>query len=183
VVGISLGGRDLSITNNFVQGASTAGISFAVSSLGPAKGLRIIGNTTKNNGQGFPGAHAGIELYLGFGSGGSSLASLSDVIVQGNHSYDDQAVKTQGYGVGVALGGLKMGYSNVIIEGNDVAGNLLGGVLNNAAPLSAFAIRNNLGHNPLARSRRRIFPQVEQARRSITVATTSLYTSHPELRP
>jgi len=146
VVGIAMGGSDISITNNFVEGCSTAGIGVIVGSAGPAKGIRVIGNTTKNNNQANFGPHGGIELFLG--PGGANLAGVSDVIVQGNHSYDDQPVKTQAYGITVALVGNQSPYANVIIEGNDVTGNLHGGILNNASSFTGFVIRNNLGHNP-----------------------------------
>ena len=143
VVGISMGGNDVSITNNFVQGCSTAGIGVAVGSQGPARGVRIIGNTAKNNDHQTPGAHAGIELFLG--PGAPNLAALSDVIIQGNDSYDDQPVKTQGYGIGIGLAGVRTGFADVIIEGNNLKGNRLGALLNNAAPFTGFAIRNNAG--------------------------------------
>jgi hypothetical protein len=147
VVGIGLGGSDIGIINNFIQGASSAGISVAVGSQGPARGVRVIGNTTKNNNHQNPGAHAGIELFLGVGA--PDLAALSDVIIQGNHSYDDQPVKTQGYGIGIALFGVRTRFANITIENNDVTGNLMGGLLNNASPISGFVIRNNFGHNPV----------------------------------
>jgi hypothetical protein len=178
VVGFSLGGSDLSITNNFVQGGSTAGISVAVSNQGPSRGIRIIGNTTKNNNQKqYLGAHAGIELFLG--GGGSSLTALSDVIIQGNHSYDDQPVKTQAYGIGVALAGQRTDFANVIIEGNDVTGNQLGGVLNNASPFTGFVIRNNPGHNPVGAITAPVFPasgagpQINNTGYDVTVYITS----------
>ena len=144
MTGIGLGGSDISITNNLVQGATTAGISVAVSTAGPSRGVRIIGNTAKNNSLQIPGAHGGIELYLQ--PGGS--AGISDVIIRGNHSYDDQATKTQGYGIGIALGGQTTGFANVIIEGNDLTGNLNGGLLNDAGPITGLVIRNNPGQNP-----------------------------------
>jgi hypothetical protein len=156
VVGIAMGGSDISITNNFVEGCSTAGIGVIVGSLGPAKGIRIIGNTTKNNNQASFGPHGGIELFLG--PGGPNLAGVSDVIVQGNHSYDDQPTKTQAYGITVALVGLQTPYANVIIEGNDVAGNKTGGILNNASPFTGFVIRNNAGFNPLGAITAPAFP-------------------------
>jgi hypothetical protein len=143
VVGISMGGNDVSITNNFVEGCSTAGIGVAVGSQGPAKGVRIIGNTAKNNDHQNPGAHAGIELFLG--PGAPNLAALSDVIIQGNDSYDDQPVKTQGYGIGIALAGVRTGFANVMIEGNNLNGNKLGPLLNNAIRFNGFVIRNNAG--------------------------------------
>jgi len=147
VAGIAMGGSDISITNNFVEGCSTAGIGVIVGSAGPAKGIKVIGNTTKNNNQANFGPHGGIELFLG--PGGANLAGVSDVIVQGNHSYDDQPVKTQAYGITVALVGNQSPYANVIIEGNDVTGNKMGGILNNASSFTGFVIRNNAGFNPL----------------------------------
>jgi Pectate lyase superfamily protein len=149
VLGISVGGSDVSIMNNFIQGASTAGIGFAVSSLGPARGLRIIGNTSKNNSQGSPGVYAGIELYLGTVDGSASQAALSDVVIQGNHCYDDQATKTQGYGIGIGIGGAETAFSSVVIEENNLAGNLHSGILNGAATIPGLAIRNNFGFNPV----------------------------------
>jgi hypothetical protein len=156
VVGISLGGSDISITNNFVQGATSSAISVDVTSDGPSRGVRIIGNTTKNNSLQIPGYNAGIGLYLA--PGGSSLAALSDVIIQGNHSYDDQAVKTQGYGIGIAVAGQTSGFSNIIIEGNDLAGNLHGGILNNASSITGLVIRNNPGQNPVGPIIAPVFP-------------------------
>ena len=143
VVGISMGGNDVSITNNFVEGCSTAGIGIAVGSQGPARGVRIIGNTAKNNDHQNPGSHAGIELFLG--PGAPNLAALSDVIIQGNDSYDDQPVKTQGYGIGIALAGVRTGFANVIVEGNNLKGNKSGPLLNNATASDGFVIRNNAG--------------------------------------
>ncbi len=148
VVGISMGGNDVSITNNFVQDCSTAGIGVAVGSQGPAKGIRIIGNTAKNNDHQNPGSHAGIELFLGPGS--PNLAALSDVIIQANHSYDDQPLKTQGYGIGIALAGVRVGFLNVTIEGNNLTGNKVGPFLNNAIAFNGFVIRNNAGLDPIA---------------------------------
>ncbi len=147
VVGIAMGGDDVSIINNFVQDCSSAGISVAVGSQGPARGIRIIGNTTKNNNHQNPGAHAGIELFLGDAS--PNLAALSDVIIQGNHSYDDQPIKTQGYGIGIGLFGVRSAYTNVIIEGNNITENKVGPFLSNASPNPGFVIRNNAGLNPV----------------------------------
>ena len=177
VVGIGLGGSDIGITNNFVQGASSAGIGVAVGSKGPARGVRIIGNTTKNNNQQNPGAHAGIELFLGVGA--PNLSALSDVIIQGNHSYDDQPVKTQGYGIGIGLFGVRTGFANITIENNDVTGNKMGGLLNNASPFTGFVIRNNAGHNPVGAISAPDFPasgagpQVNNTGYDVTVYITS----------
>jgi hypothetical protein len=146
VVGISLGGSDIGITNNFVQGATSSAISIDVTPDGPIRGVRIIGNTVKNNSLQIPGTNAGIGLYLA--PSGAGLAGLSDVIIQGNHSYDDQGSKTQGYGVGIAVAGQMTGFSNIMIEGNDLTGNLNGGIINNATSIPGLVIRNNLGLNP-----------------------------------
>ena len=147
VQGIGLGGSDITVTNNYVEGASSAGIGLAVGYAGPASRVVIIGNITKNNNQQNPGHHAGIELFVN--PGAPSMGSLSDVIIRGNHSYDDQPQKTQGYGIGVALFGQTTGYNNIIIEGNDVSGNAIAGVQNLATSYSGFVIRNNLGFNPV----------------------------------
>jgi hypothetical protein len=177
VIGIGLGGSDISITNNFVQGTSSAGIGVAVGSQGPARGVRVIGNTTKNNNHQNPGAHAGIELYLGVGA--PDLAALSDVIIQGNHSYDDQPVKTQGYGIGIALFGVRTRFANITIENNDVTGNQIGGLLNNASPIPGLVIRNNFGHNPVGAISAPDFPasgsgpQVNNTGYDVTVYITS----------
>ncbi len=176
-VGIGLGGSDISITNNFVQGAAGAGISVAVSYAGPARGMRIIGNTAKNNNQLNPGRHAGIELFLA--PGAPNMAALSDVIIQGNHCYDDQPVKTQGYGIGIALYGQSTGYNNIMMEGNDLIGNQLGGILNNATSFSGFVIRNNAGHNPVGAITAPNFPasgaepQINNTGYDVTVYITS----------
>jgi hypothetical protein len=147
VVGISMGGNDIGIINNFVQDCSGAGIGVAVGSQGPTHGIRIIGNTTKNNSRQTPGAHAGIELYLG--DAPPNLAALSDVIIQGNHSYDDQAVKTQGYGIGIALFGVRTKFANIIVEQNDIGNNKTAPFLSNASPNPGFVIRHNFGFNPV----------------------------------
>jgi Pectate lyase superfamily protein len=162
--GIAVGGSDTSITNNYVEGANSNGIGFTVSTA--ASGVRITGNTTKNNGQNPLGPHAGIELYINptFGT-----AAISDVIIQGNHSYDDQPHKTQAYGIGIAINGQNTALSNVIIEGNDVSGNAIGGVLNNCPSLNGLVIRNNLGYNPVGVITAPAFPDG----RGTTVANTT----------
>jgi pectate lyase-like protein/parallel beta helix pectate lyase-like protein len=146
VTGIAVAGSDTTISNNFIQGCSAAGIAFTVGSQGPVRGLKILGNTTKNNGNQAPGIHAGIELYLATGSG--NLAGLSDVIIKNNHSYDDQTTKTQGYGIGIGLSGQLVNFSNILVEGNDVVGNINGGFRNNAT-IPGFVVRNNFGFNPV----------------------------------
>ena len=153
VTGIAVGGSDTTISNNFVEGCSAGGIAFTVGTAGPQRGVKIIGNTTKNNSTQFPGVHGGIDIYVAPGPG--SLAAVSDVLIQNNHSYDDQATKTQGYGIGIALTGETGGepgqplkFSNIIVEGNDVAGNMFSGIRNNAT-IAGFVIRNNFGFNPV----------------------------------
>jgi hypothetical protein len=173
IVGIGLGGSDISVTNNFVQGASSAGISIAVSNLGPSRGVRIIGNTAKNNNQNSLGAHAGIELYLGVG--GPGLSGLTDVIIQGNHSYDDQPTKTQNYGIGIGLYGQQSGFANVTIEGNNVLGNKTAGILNNASPFTGFAIRNNAGYNPIGAITPPDFPASSTAQLNNTAYDVTVY--------
>src|SRR5262249_3081786 len=107
IVGIGVGGNDVSVTNNFVQAASSAGISIAISNQRTSPGIRVIGNTSKNNNQNPSGPHAGIELYLGVG--GPGLSGLTDVLIKGNHVYDDQPTKTQSIGIGIGIYGQHSG--------------------------------------------------------------------------
>jgi Right handed beta helix region len=148
VIGIVAGQSDTTISNNFVQGCSSAGIAFSVSSQGPRRGVKIWGNTTKNNSTQSSSIHAGIELYIS--PGAVSAATISDVLIKDNHSYDDQATPTQSYGIGIGLGvtGPIMSFSNIIVEGNDVAGNIKSGLLNSAT-IPNFSVRNNFGFNPV----------------------------------
>ncbi len=172
-IGIGMGGSDISITNNFVQGAGGAGISIAVSYAGPARGVRIIGNTAKNNSQVLPGHHGGIEFFLDPGS--PDLAGLSDVIVQGNHCYDDQPAKTQGYGIIFAGFGNTTGFSNFMIEGNDLAGNLSGGIQNNAGSFDGLVLRGNAGLNPVGVIPAPAFPVSGKAQVNNTGYDVTLY--------
>jgi hypothetical protein len=173
-VGIGLGGSDISVVDNFVEGAGAAGISIAVSYAAPARGVRVIGNTAKNNGQNYAGHHAGIEFYLDRGS--PNLAGLTDVIVRSNHCYDDQAIKTQGYGISFGeFGGNTTGFSNVLIEDNDFSGNLRGSVLNNATSFSGFVIRNNAGQNPGGVIPAPVFPSSGTALINTTGYDVTLY--------
>ena len=102
--GIAVGWRRRPHLQQFhVEGAgSAAGIVCVVSAAGPIRGIRIIGNTVKNNGNRNPGL-ARRNRALSIASNPPDLAGLSDIIISGNHSYDDQANKTQGYGIGITL--------------------------------------------------------------------------------
>lgn len=146
VNGIAVGGSNITISNNHVRGCSAAGIAIIVDSQGPQRDIKIIGNSTKNNSTQVAGAHAGIELLLP--PGPSNAPALSDVLIQNNHSYDDQPAKTQGYGIGIGLAGANSNFSNIIVEGNDVAGNLKGGIESTGA-VQGFVVRNNFGFNPI----------------------------------
>lgn len=84
----------------------------------------IIGNIIKN------GATQGIRVQS---------ASGSRII--GNRCFDDQAVKTQTYGIGINAG------SQNLIMGNDLNGNLTGPI---DGSNGTFDVINNLGYNPQA---------------------------------
>jgi hypothetical protein len=148
VIGILAGQSDTTISNNFVQGCSGAGIAFSVSSPGSRHGIKIWGNTTKNNSSQSSSNHAGIELAISQGL--LNAATISDVLIQRNHSYDDQATPTQSFGIGIGLGltGPVSAFSNIIVENNDVAGNIKSGILNTAT-IPGFSVRNNLAFNPV----------------------------------
>ena len=147
VTGIAVGGDDDVISNNFVEGAGSAGIVCVIGAASGIRGVRIIGNTTKNNGTRNPGVDAGIELYLA--NNPPDLAALADVIISGNHSYDDQVNKTQGYGIGITLFDKTTNIYDVVIQNNDVAGNINGGIFNRSRFLTSLVIRNNFGYNPV----------------------------------
>lgn len=157
VIGIVAGQSDTTISNNFVQGCSGPGIAFSVNSQGPRRGVKISGNTTKNNSTQRSSIHAGIELYIS--SGVVISATISDVLIRNNHSYDDQPTPTQSYGIGIGLGvtGPIMSFSNIIVEGNDVAGNIKSGLLNNAT-IPNFSVRNNSAFNPVGAIQTPPFP-------------------------
>jgi hypothetical protein len=148
VIGIAAGQSDTTISNNFVQGCSGPGIAFSVSSRGSRHGISIWGNTTKNNGTQPLSTHAGIELSLA--SGVLNSATISDVLIRSNHSYDDQTTPTQAYGIGIGLGlaGPSTPFFNIIVENNDLAGNIKSGLLNTLT-IPGFSIRNNLAFNPV----------------------------------
>ncbi len=155
VNGIAVGTSGTTISNNHVRGCSAAGIAVVVGSQGLQRSVKIIGNSTKDNSTQAAGAHAGIELVPPQGSGSSP--ALIDVLIQNNHSYDDQATQTQGYGIGIGLKGQTSNFSNIIVEGNDVAGNLTGGIFNNAT-IAGFVLRHNFGFNPIGAINAPAFP-------------------------
>jgi hypothetical protein len=138
---IGLGGSDLTITGNICTGAGGAGIVIPVANTGPAKRIVISGNIVKNCSLFSSGSHAGIEFFLQAGG----TAALANVIVKGNHAYDDQGTPTQGYGIGIALSGQASGYSNFTIEGNDLRGNKFAAINNAATPISGFSVHGNPG--------------------------------------
>src|SRR5262249_8382930 len=148
VVGIVAGQSDTTISNNFVEGCSGPGIAFSVSSPGLRRGVKIWGNTTKNNSTQSSSAHAGIELSIS--PGAVSATTISEVLIQRNHSYDDQPTPTQAYGIGVGFGlaGPVTSFSNVVIDGNNLAGNIQGGFHSNVT-IPNLSVRNNLGFNPV----------------------------------
>ena len=173
IAGISVGGDDVVISNNFVDGASGTGITYVIGAASPIRGVRIIGNTVKNNSQRVPGAAAGIELYLA--SNPPDLAGLSDVVISGNHSYDDQPNKTQGYGIGVTLFDKTTNIYNIVIENNDVAGNLNAGILNRSQFLTSLVIRNNFGYNPVGVVTPPVFPAPGGPITNTTGIDTTIY--------
>ncbi|WP_157445135.1 right-handed parallel beta-helix repeat-containing protein [Deinococcus actinosclerus] len=115
-------------------------------------GVVIEGNTCFNNGQrGFNNQKAGIIL--------ASFGQVQGATIRNNRCYDDQGnaqTQTWGLGVGTSLtGGFSI--SNLLIEGNDFAGNKLGAI-GSDAPSAPYGLvtsgyisaRRNLGHLPNA---------------------------------
>jgi hypothetical protein len=174
VTGIVAGQSDTTISNNFVQGCSGAGIAFSVTTPGPRHGVKIWGNTTKNNSSQSSSNHAGIELSIS--QGALNAATISDVLIQHNHSYDDQATPTQPFGIGIGLGltGPVSGFSNIIVENNDVAGNIRTGLLNTAT-IPGFSVRNNLAFNPVGVIQTPRFPATAAAFTNDTGFDVTIY--------
>ncbi len=141
---ISLGGADENVVGNFCSGAGGSGIVLIGESSG-STGSIISNNTVKDCNKAASGNHSGIDLYLPSGT------SMSDVVVTGNHTYDDQgASATQTYGIGFETNGSNTnGFSNITIKDNDVHKNKTAGILNNTAGSTGIAIFGNPGDDPL----------------------------------
>lgn len=137
VPGLCIGnGGNVNITDNYCDGG---GIGLQLASNTLVDGAVVEGNTVLNARPGNPG----LQVLV---SGGSTI---SNVIIKGNHFYDDQTPHTQTYGMTFGVVGATTGYSNFTIEGNDVRNNLLGGVLNNTSGATGMVIRGNPGYDPL----------------------------------
>lgn len=102
--------KGLAITGNHVAGSGRAGIRVEDS-----VDCTITGNVARNNGQGGNVTfYFGILLYKNTGT-------CSGHIVSGNRCYDDQGVKSQGYGIKV-LGAC----DNLVLGPNLSSGNSVG---------------------------------------------------------
>lgn len=137
VPGLCIGnGGNVNITDNYCDGG---GIGLQLASNTLVDGAVVEGNTVLNARPGNPG----LQVLV---SGGSTI---SNVIIKGNHFYDDQTPHTQTYGITLGVVGATTGYSNFTVEGNDVRNNLLGGILNNTVGATGMVIRGNPGFDPL----------------------------------
>ena len=138
-----LGGSDVIIENNYIDGAGLDGIQCSVGGDGSddgttgyaAKNWLIKGNIVKNCGQASAGnAAIGFFVFPNF----NPAASISNVLISGNICTDSQATKTQAYAVMLGTSGSALiGFSNVIISENNFTGNINGSSSINGA------IKNN----------------------------------------
>jgi Right handed beta helix region len=147
---IGLGGSELRISGNRCENAGGAGIGIAVADKTQAHGIVISQNVVKNGSQAQVGLHAGIELFIACGPGPKctgGTGAISEVTIENNTVYDDQAPRTQGYGVGIALYGQRTGITKLSILGNDLGRNGTRPILSRVIPLSDLVIRGNSGLN------------------------------------
>jgi Pectate lyase superfamily protein len=137
---IALGGPGEIISGNTCSGAGGSGIVLMGDVTGSTASV-IENNTVKNNNQAQIGFHAGIVLYLYKGS------HMENVIVRGNHSYDDRGTgATQTWGIALDPGGIdRSAFKDITIENNDVRNNKKAAIMNNARGSQNIVIRDNAG--------------------------------------
>ncbi|MCR4305478.1 MAG: right-handed parallel beta-helix repeat-containing protein [Candidatus Daviesbacteria bacterium] len=100
--------ENIVVANNTVSGNAHYGIYAADNPTDPGTNYgTIIGNTSKNNGQ-----------TIGYGSG-IQVYKSNQLVIVGNHCYDDQTPKTQAYGLRETS---TSDYNTII--GNNFSGNL-----------------------------------------------------------
>lgn len=134
---IALGGSEEVITGNTCSNAGGAGIVLTGDATTP-HGSLIANNVVKNCNRAGQGDHAGIALYLPPGG------RMSDVIIQGNHVFDDQGA-TQRTGIAIGSGvSNPAGFANITVENNDVHQNHRG-ILNNTRGSTNIVVRQNDG--------------------------------------
>jgi hypothetical protein len=136
---IALGGSEEVITGNTCSNAGGAGIVLVGDPTTP-HGSLIENNVVKNCNGARQGDHAGIALYLPPG------ARMSDIVIRGNHVYDDQGrAATQLTGIAIGSGvSNPAGFANITVENNDVGQNHRG-ILNNTLGSTNIVVRQNDG--------------------------------------
>jgi hypothetical protein len=136
---IALGGSEEVITGNTCSNAGGAGIVLTGDATTP-HGSLIANNVVKNCNRARQGDHAGIALYLPPGG------KMSDVLIRGNHVYDDQghgATQLTGIAVGSGVSN-PAGFANITVENNDLHQNHRG-ILNNTRGSTNIVVRQNDG--------------------------------------
>jgi len=102
------------IKDNHVETVNQQGINIARDAR-----KQVIGNTVKNNNQGGYTDHRSVGILIG-----RTTSITKGVLVMGNYVYDDQATKTQEYGIGTDLGSGAV--QNTVIKNNHLVGNNTG---------------------------------------------------------
>ena len=114
--GICVNGSRSTVIGNRIELCGRAGVH-----IGPGNNdNHVLDNLIRNCGQqGAGGAGIWVQVWTAGGS-------ISGTVIRGNTAFDDQAVKTQGYGVWLDPG---RGYiDNPVVEDNDLRGNGIGGL-------------------------------------------------------
>ncbi len=140
------GWRGVTLSGNVVDGANTIGLSISPGN-GPLDEWAVNGNILKNTLTG-----PGIKVTIG----GTGTPSMTNWTLFGNHSFDDQSVKTQTYGLVHSIGGTGAAtFGPLRYIANDFGGNLTGpfqqAAYTNAAVLSNLVTWDrNVGINGLS---------------------------------
>lgn len=132
-----LGYANIINANNF-QANNRHGIFIKSDSIGTWTGPIIDSNVIRNSSNNSSGSFDGINILVTSGT-------VNYCVIKNNSIFDDQALKTQRYGISVAGGA--SGLLNCVIEGNSVAGNMSGGILLTSISPTVF-VKNNPGFNP-----------------------------------
>jgi hypothetical protein len=122
------------VTNNDINGQRQAGIKVQAgrgAGLLQGKKILIAGNKIRNTFNTGGGDPAGSAIILN--------PNVRNVAIIGNFGWDDQAIKTQTWGLAIDATN-----TNILAEGNNFLDNLSGGILNNASGVASVQVRNNL---------------------------------------
>lgn len=128
--GIYASGTDILIQSNTINGCQSNGLKLAEG----GQRYTVLGNVFCNNGQNPANARNGIVI-----ADVSNVGAVTDILIAYNYCYDNQATKTQEYGLTI-LNNLS---SNIRVIGNDFTGNSVSAV--NVSTTGTLEFRHNRG--------------------------------------